>query len=448
MAELFCRNCGQPLRDTDNFCPNCGTRVAREEAEAPSASVWADEEPPSPQESHYAAPEEKAAQSVQTDAPEDAEKLSGEEEIQKNREAFHIDDFDWGNSDYPSDHPHKTEDIDFNWHTAPEPSAPRAERPSISAQGAQTKPEAPASEGAAAEAGSQPEDNTEGIAESVKAAASEEFDWSDEPAVTETHEENGVPSRIERDLDAIDTFYTYSQKNEEFQQILNKEYDRIRQETPAGASRREEEILAEQSPEEEDASPEETLHKLEELAKKAQSVTEASSRAVEAANDLYGIDGQNGNGGAAAAAGESPDPAGAVQSAEGAGAVDIENSDSSDGIDNIKKTENSDKSSNAENSGDAETAGPENAGGAAALPASGAAAMDYVFDPEEEKKKHKARKRKRHIGLKIFITIVVILIIVEAAFLILRKVAPDSMVSVQLERFFMRIADFVYNHMG
>ena len=33
MAELYCGNCGQPLRDTDNFCPKCGTRVERDETE-------------------------------------------------------------------------------------------------------------------------------------------------------------------------------------------------------------------------------------------------------------------------------------------------------------------------------------------------------------------------------------------------------------------------------
>ena len=46
------------------------------------------------------------------------------------------------------------------------------------------------------------------------------------------------------------------------------------------------------------------------------------------------------------------------------------------------------------------------------------------------------------------VLIVIVLIIVEAGFLILRRFAPDSAISIQLEKFFMHIADVIYSHFG
>lgn len=435
MAELYCRNCGQPLRDTDNFCPKCGTRVEREVKQ--EAAPAAGEKPAlRPQEKQR---EQKAAAAAGKTAPEtrahgtdsrrNAGEVSGEEEIRKNREAFHIDDFDWGNSDYPSGHPHKTEEVNFNWHTSPSAPGSRAEK--TVAADRKVPAEKP--------------DHPDHASEVQDPAAV----GTEETQMPSFREEDAVSERAERDLDAIDTFYTYSQKNEEFQQVLNKEYDRIRKESPSiPASAAPEDRAAEKREKEEtEASPEETLHKLEELAKKAQSVTEASSRAAEAASEMYGEDSPEQGENKESGEGQSPEEELRQKAAKVQDLLDRQENDQKGqpGAKDQKAVEGADKKE--KNRAQEASSEPERAGGAAE-PASSGASMNYVFNPEEEAAKKKQKKKKRHIGLKIFVTIVILLIIVEAAFLILRKAAPDSAVCVQLEKIFMNIADMVYHHFG
>ncbi|MGN1382423.1 MAG: zinc-ribbon domain-containing protein [Eubacterium sp.] len=423
MAELYCRNCGQPLRDTDNFCPKCGTRVEREKA-AETAAAGGNQPAGHPQnerKEQNAAPAAQEIRGHEADDRRSAGAVSGEEEIRKNREAFHIDDFDWGNSDYPSGHPHKTEDVNFNWHTAPAAAGNDTDKTVVIDRSALKEAQADKDDSRAAD-----NDSGEDRKEELP---------SGEPA-------GAVSERAERDLDAIDTFYTYSQKNEEFQQVLNKEYDRIRRETPSvPASASLEERLAEKhAGEEQDASPEETLHKLEELAKKAQSVTEASSRAAEAASEMYGEEEKNTPEENAETDGSRPEENLRHDAARVQDLLDRQEEQKQPDQQTAEKKD----PAGAEHAQDA-SAEPEHAGGAAE-PASSTAEMNYVFNPEKEAAKKK--KKKRHIGLKIFVTIVILLIIVEAGFLILRKVAPDSAVCVQMEKVFMNIADLIYRQFG
>lgn len=423
MAELYCRNCGQPLRDTDNFCPKCGTRVNRE-AEQPSEPEKEEQAPavqPEDAESGAAAQLRHTESRPQKEAV-DFTDLSGEEEIRKNHRAFHIDDFDWGNSDYPTGHPHKTEDVDFNWNAAPSAERNRPLRKMKTQEEEQSAKQPADMEADAAE---------EESGRNEEKAASQDAVSSQDRPLPDTDEQ-----RIEHDLDAIDTFYTYSQKNEEFQKVLNKEYDRIRKEAPAGVSGRNDEPGAADAhvKDEPDSSPEETLHKLEELAKKAQTVTAASSRAAEAASEMYG---------------EEPESETADSRREGASSPDAasgEAENESESPESIRE-----RAAKVQDALDRQDAGAESgSAGGAAEPASAGADMDYVFDPqaEEEAKAKKKKRRRRHIGLKIFVAVVIVLIVIEAGFLILRKFAPDSILSIQLEKFFMRIADVIYSHFG
>ncbi|MFC2662044.1 MAG: hypothetical protein ACFNYI_02730, partial [Eubacterium sp.] len=334
-----------------------------------------------------------------------------------------------GNSDYPSGHPHKTEDVDFNWHTAPADPENKAEKTVVFDRSALKEAQ---------------ESQDSGTADQDASAGKEELQM---PSQSEA---DAVSERAERDLDAIDTFYTYSQKNEEFQKVLNKEYDRIRKEAPAvPASAVPEERAAEKrSHEEPEVSPEETLHKLEELAKKAQSVTEASSRAAEAASEIYGEDEKNVPEEKGGEGENHPEENLRHEAARVQDLLDRQENDEQQGRPGKDEQKAQENKAEAEKSGAKDAPSePEHAGGAAE-PASSGAAMNYVFNPEEEAAKKKQKKKKRHIGLKIFITIIILLIIVEAAFLILRKVAPDSAVCVQLEKIFMNIADLVYHHFG
>lgn len=426
MAELYCRNCGQPLRDTDNFCPKCGTRVERDETEEQTpVSDSAPFKPQTQAEDGFSSGQNSAPRIAETQPSAGSGDVSGTEEIRKNHEAFHIDDFDWGNSDYPTGHPHKTEDVDFNWHAAPAPGEGRRSGEHKEQEAMEASPEQHETETDASAA--------TGIHEEPAAPAE---------SVREESEPEIDAQRMEHDLDAIDTFYTYSQKNEEFQKVLNKEYDRIRKDTPAGVSKHLDDSRSAEACSEPEASPEETLHKLEELAKKAQSVTAASSRAAEAASEMYSTD----------------EPGDAGERNEGSNSADRADERGSDSLKKPSEKENHaamrERAAKVQDVLDSQdsTADPEEpgrAGGAAELASSGAD-MDYVFNPAEEAAAaaKKKKKHRRHIGLKIFVAIVIVLIIVEAGFLILRRFAPDSVISIQLEKFFMHIADVIYSHFG
>ena len=426
MAELYCRNCGQPLRDTDNFCPKCGTRVERDETEEQApVSGSAPFKPQTQAEEGIPSGQNSAPQIAEAQPSSVSGDISGTEEIRKNHEAFHIDDFDWGNSDYPTGHPHKTQDVDFNWHAAP---VPGESRPSADHR----KQEAMETSQEPAEAESDVSDST-GIHEEP-AAPAESIHEEPEPEID--------AQRMEHDLDAIDTFYTYSQKNEEFQKVLNKEYDRIRKDAPAGVSKHLDDSRSAEPYSEPEASPEETLHKLEELAKKAQSVTAASSRAAEAASEMYSTDEQDD-------AGERNEESNSADRADGQGNESLKKPSEEE-----KRAAMRERAATVQDVLDSQDAAadPEKSGhaGGAAEPASSGADMDYVFNPAEETAAaaKKKKKHRRHIGLKIFVAIVIVLIIVEAGFLILRRFAPDSAISIQLEKFFMHIADVIYSHFG
>ncbi len=188
---MYCKNCGKEIAAGAKFCMQCGTPV---------------EDVPEPVQT---APVEPAAEEAKTETPAAAQPET-DSKAERVRPSF--DEFQWDVSEYPNQNAvEKTDDINFNWNADP----------------AQEKEEIP-------EAAPQKQE----VQQLVHAEIPEE-----KPAPKET--ENILSGR---DLDSaifgekepekspesmsaaerIDKFYTFNKKNEEFQQLLNKEYNKVK----------------------------------------------------------------------------------------------------------------------------------------------------------------------------------------------------------------------------
>ncbi|NLD19406.1 MAG: zinc-ribbon domain-containing protein [Clostridiales bacterium] len=163
---MYCKNCGSEIANGAKFCSNCGSPAVG----APVAA--AHEEPIEAPPVHRT--ESKPALGIE----------------EEHRTPV-FEEFQWNVEDYPDrETVGKTEDINFNWNANPK-DVPEA--PSI--------PMAPASE-------------------TLKGADLERAVFGDSSA-------QQSPEPVSA-ADKIDKFYTFNKKNEEFQQLLNKEYQKVK----------------------------------------------------------------------------------------------------------------------------------------------------------------------------------------------------------------------------
>ena len=195
---MYCKNCGKELAADAKFCMQCGTPVDDVPVPVQTAPVQHTTEKAEPAK----APQPKAEP---VDAP---------------RERPVFDEIKWNVSEYPDQNAvEKTEEIDFNWN--PEPVAapqPKAEAPA--AVRSETASKAPVHREIpeANKAQSVPQNNTEDHVLSGKDLDSAIFGEKEPKKAPESM------SAAER----IDKFYTFNKKNEEFQQLLNKEYNKVK----------------------------------------------------------------------------------------------------------------------------------------------------------------------------------------------------------------------------
>ena len=195
---MYCKNCGKELAADAKFCMQCGTPVDDVPAPVQTAPVQHTTEKAEPAK----APQPKAEP---VDAP---------------RERPVFDEIKWNVSEYPDQNAvEKTEEIDFNWNTEPVAAPqPKAEAPaavrSETASNAPVHREIPE----ANKAQSVPQNNTEDHVLSGKDLDSAIFGEKEPKKAPESM------SAAER----IDKFYTFNKKNEEFQQLLNKEYNKVK----------------------------------------------------------------------------------------------------------------------------------------------------------------------------------------------------------------------------
>lgn len=171
---MYCNNCGSEMADGAKFCSNCGTPMT-----APAEPTA----PTTPEPMH---------RGIDLAATEEAPR----------KPIF--DEFQWNVEDYPERNlVEKTEDVDFNWNADPAEILEPVRRNAVQQA---------------------PVETTSGI--NVEAAfeakqESEDLHTSLFGQVTAEPEELSAAERI-------DKFYTFNKKNEEFQQLLNREYEKIK----------------------------------------------------------------------------------------------------------------------------------------------------------------------------------------------------------------------------
>lgn len=240
---MFCRQCGCELGENDRFCFNCGTPVQKVDPSAyRRAHTEPQEEAPAEQEAAVAAPAEEAAPEpaavpeVET-APEPELKAAEEPAAAAEPEeaaapeiepepAFEtfveigsqpVDDieaagteheaFDWNVYAFPSDVPRKTEDVKFDWGIAEGEykRRPREDDREIAFAPEPPKaPQAPAAE------------------EMPEITKEELFGGSVVSGIT------GEGEGLSKQASKIDKFYKEDKRIEEFQKLLDSEYEKFR----------------------------------------------------------------------------------------------------------------------------------------------------------------------------------------------------------------------------
>lgn len=207
---MYCKKCGKRLADGDKFCGNCGTKIDVSEINI----GFAEEEP-------------------------------------KPKKNFDFGAFNWDLDGYPDEDKAKTEDVDFNWNTVLEEKKRKDIEEKSFTETIMTENELfdrIQSEDNAKDAseisfnwelGSTTRVEKADRFESIIPKVEEKAELDIPVEVSDDHEEVKDLVDIDEALAAgiaaassprksIDKFYTFNQKNEEFQALLDQEYERLR----------------------------------------------------------------------------------------------------------------------------------------------------------------------------------------------------------------------------
>lgn len=207
---MYCKKCGKRLADGDKFCGNCGTKI-----DASEINIGFAEDEPKPKKN------------------------------------FDFGAFNWDLDGYPDEDKAKTEDVDFNWNTVLEEKKRKDIEEKSFTETIMTENELfdrIQSEDNAKDAseisfnwelGSTTRVEKADRFESIIPKVEEKAELEIPVEVSEEHEEVKDLVDIDEALAAglaaassprrsIDKFYTFNQKNEEFQALLDQEYERLR----------------------------------------------------------------------------------------------------------------------------------------------------------------------------------------------------------------------------
>ena len=208
---MYCRKCGKKLFDDDRFCSACGTKVLQEtnfvnisDEEVVYNNVLSQDKEPM----HF----QWKPGSVDTNKKEQQAK-HGQKSAQHHQEILESNiagkksdtEFVWNLHDFSNLEPKKTQDIQFNWKDEEiilkkEPLIKEIE-----------------------EAKEAKEFSVEGIvSDSLFGNEKQNLELENEIL------KECATKKAQDQVDKIDMFYTFNKKNEEFQQLLDKEYDKIR----------------------------------------------------------------------------------------------------------------------------------------------------------------------------------------------------------------------------
>lgn len=183
---MYCNNCGKFLLESDKFCSNCGTRVIQSE-QAPT---------------QYTQSEEFKPESPQDQIPKPTPP---------------VDNIKWNIADFPGHEVKKTEEINFDWGNTKDFKKPGAPEDEIALNPVQ-KPDS----GQHAEGGFL-------VAEAVEEEIIQGKDLEEE-IFAEASLVESIPAGgdFHKRTKIVDKFYTFNKKNEEFQKLLDKEYEKIK----------------------------------------------------------------------------------------------------------------------------------------------------------------------------------------------------------------------------
>ncbi len=238
---MFCTKCGKELYDDDKFCAYCGAEVRVRPASKEAEVVF---NPPFKIEAQKRTEEIlKATEERKQEAQEQAQARTKSESV----------DFDWNLDGFPTAKPRKTEEVDFNWDSVVEKRNRYVSEPTY---GFASDPEVP--QGYANFRPSQASEATQG---SGFAAQSEQktltnFEmpsWLGGQSNSEATEVAGIASAFQLPADTEDDdmsieelekelfgdmeqepeiqddrFYTFNKKNDEFQELLDREKQRVK----------------------------------------------------------------------------------------------------------------------------------------------------------------------------------------------------------------------------
>lgn len=206
---MFCTKCGKELYEGDKFCAFCGAEVRSHTASRNDEVVF---NPPFKIE----------AQRKTEEILKATEERKQEEKAKRETVAF-----DWNLDGFPSERPKKTEDIEFNWDSVLEKRNRYTPEPTQPAEPMWLKREEPVKPAESAEPVTPVAPTVEKIAfcepEPVAELPSREKEEENVMSVEELEKELFGDLEYKPD----DRFQTFNQKNSEFQQLLDKEKERV-----------------------------------------------------------------------------------------------------------------------------------------------------------------------------------------------------------------------------
>lgn len=247
---MYCKNCGHPIQDTDRFCSYCGFLVGREAEpvdqniqeeviyNSPLTSAQEAESSHYPREISLVFEEKEEAPASAVSHSIMPEEGSQEEQRESSRD---FSEFSWNIQDFPK--PKKVDQVPIRWGTdslTAQTKGSVADEPFVwnlgdmSAQyrekqeeesvrqptGKSITPEAYASTISRTESSARHELSPE---EADRIRRLEEEIFGDAKSV-----KNRSDSSAEQTVDDnLDCFFTFSKKNEEFQKLLDQEYEKI-----------------------------------------------------------------------------------------------------------------------------------------------------------------------------------------------------------------------------
>ncbi len=187
---MYCNNCGKFLLETDKFCSNCGARVFLNEQSTEKANPLAD---------------------VTPEAAED----------QTPKPTPPVDNIKWNVEDFPGHDVKRTEEINFDWGNTSDFKKSETTVEEIALNPIQKPGSVKPAEGGFIAAIEEVIIQGKDLEEEIFAEA---FLVESIPAGGDIHKRNKI----------VDKFYTFNKKNEEFQKLLDREYEKIKEGTTDG----------------------------------------------------------------------------------------------------------------------------------------------------------------------------------------------------------------------